>query len=250
MRHLILGCLLLLTLPLNALLPQNTASANALAGITLLSQSVADRQHTPALPFTGLAISASVPFSDGPSTAVSLEAAQNFDFLNLGVGATHSGDYDYNSQDFRLGLALCFGDFVAGFSQHLFLERAGDISSHQSWNSDLGLAYRGAGYGYEARVLNLAKPEQELHLNVSTKILDGVKAGAGYVYSSNGDGGYRFATSIDLGENLLLQSSWQNNPSRFGAGLKFKLKDWDLMYSIRTHSALKLSHSLDLGYIW
>ncbi|NLW18815.1 MAG: hypothetical protein GXY81_03910 [Candidatus Cloacimonetes bacterium] len=250
MQRLILACLLLMVLPLGALLPMNTASSNALAGITLLSKTVADRQHTPALPFTGIAVSANVPFSDAPSTAFSLNAAQNFSYVNLGLGATHSGDYDYNSQDFRLGLALCLGDFVAGYTQHLFLERAGVDQSHQSWNSDLALAYRGDGYGYEARVMNLAKEEQELHLNVSTKIIEGVRAGAGYVYAKQGDGGYRFATSIDLAENLTLQSSWQSNPSRFGAGLKFKLKAWDLMYSIRTHSALNLSHSLDLVYVW
>ncbi|OQB88613.1 MAG: hypothetical protein BWX83_01313 [Candidatus Cloacimonetes bacterium ADurb.Bin117] len=98
--------------------------------------------------------------------------------------------------------------------------------------------------------MRIGKEDTELHLSVSTKIVTGIQAASSYVYSPGGPDGYRLATSIEVTDNLLLQSSWQSSPNRFGAGLKFQLKGWDLMYAIRTHPDLRLSHSLDLGYTW
>ncbi|MCB5247971.1 MAG: hypothetical protein LHW57_08110 [Candidatus Cloacimonetes bacterium] len=249
MRRVILGCLCLLALPLGALIPQNTASANALAGVTLLSESVADFQLSPALPFTGIAVSGHLPFSAAEASTFSLSAAHKLKFLVLNAGATHSGDADYSAQDFRLGLGFNLGELSAGYSQHLLLESA-PTGTHQSWGGDAALAYRGHSYGYEARLLRIGREDTELHLSVSTTIVSGIQAASSYIYTPAGPDGYRFATSIEVTENLLLQSSWQNSPNRFGAGLRFKLQGWDLMYAVRTHPDLRLSHSLDLGYSW
>lgn len=82
MRRFALGCIFLLALPLAALITENTASASALAGVTLLSESVADFQLSPALPFTGVAVSAQVPFrTRRPPSYPSLpRSASNFSF--------------------------------------------------------------------------------------------------------------------------------------------------------------------------
>ncbi|HOY84789.1 MAG TPA: hypothetical protein PLQ80_05800 [Candidatus Syntrophosphaera sp.] len=249
MRGLILACICLVALPLGALIPQNTASANALAGITLLSQSVADFQLSPALPFTGIAASGHLPFSAPEAGTFSLSAAHKLSFLVLNAGASHSGDADYSLQDFRLGLGINLGGLSAGYAQHLILESA-STGSYQSWCGDAVLAYRSPGYGYEARLLRIGREDTELHLSVSTAIVQGIEAATSYVYTPAGPDGYRLATSIEVTDNLLLQSSWQSSPNRFGAGLRFQLKGWDLMYAVRTHPDLRLSHSLDLGYSW
>ncbi len=249
MRRLILGYFCLLALPLSALIPQNTASSNALAGITLLSESVADFQLSPALSFTGIAVSGHLPFSATDSGTFSLTAAHGLKFLVLNAGVSHAGDVDYSVQDFRLGLGLNVGDLSAGYAQHLVLESS-LADTYQSWSGDASLAYRGYGYGYEARLMRIGREDTELHLSVSTVIVPGIQAASSYVYVPAGDDGYRLATSIEVTDNLLLQSSWQSSPNRFGAGLKFRLKGWDLMYAIRTHPDLRLSHSLDLGYSW
>ena len=249
MRVLILACICLLAFPLGALILHNTASANALAGVTLLSESVADFQLSPALPFTGIAASGHLPFSAPEAGTFSLSTAHKLSFLVLNAGVSHSGDADYSLQDFRLGLALNYEGLSAGYAQHLTLESAA-TGSYQSWSGDVAVSYRTPGYGYEARLLRIGKEDTELHLSVSTKIVTGIQAASSYVYNPGGPDGYRLATSIEVTDNLLLQSSWQSSPNRFGAGLKFQLKGWDLMYAIRTHPDLRLSHSLDLGYTW
>lgn len=249
MLRVLLGCLLLMSLPLSALIPDNSASASALAGITLLSQSVADFQLSPALPFSGVAASAQLPFGATEAATFSLSAAHRLKFMVFNAGVTHSGDADYSAQDFRLGLSFNLGEFNAGYSQHLCLESAA-AENHQSWSGDAALSYRGEIYGYEARLLRIGREDTELHLSVSTRIIEGIQAASSYVYTPEGPDGYRLATSIEVIDNLLLQSSWQSSPNRFGAGLKFQLEGWDLMYAIRTHPDLRLSHSLDLGYSW
>lgn len=98
--------------------------------------------------------------------------------------------------------------------------------------------------------MRIGQPDSELHLSVSTSIVKGIQAASSYIYSPKGQDGYRFATSIQIVDKLLLQSSWQSDPARFGAGLKFQLETWDLIYAIRTHPDLRLSHSLDLSYRW
>ncbi len=249
MRLAIWAFIFLAALPLGALIPQQTASANALAGITLLSEAVADYQLTPALDVTGIAVSGHLPFSAADAATFSLSAAHDLSFLVLNTGLVHNGDLDYSQQDFRLGLALNLGDLSAGYAQHLILESA-PTGTYQSWSGDAGLAYRGGNYGYEARLLRIGREDTELHLSVSTLIVEGIQAASSYVYTPSGPDGYRVATSIDITEELILQSSWQSSPNRFGAGLKFRLRGWDLMYAIRTHPDLRLSHSLDLGYSW
>ncbi len=249
MRRALLGCLWLLALPLGALIPQTSASAAALAGITLLSESVADFQLSPALTHTGIVASAQLPYADPVSASYSLNAAQRFKFLVASAGARHTGDADFNAQDLRLGLCLNFEGLAAGYSQHLLRESSGG-QSVPSWFGDAALAWRGHSYGYEARLMRIGREDTELHLSASARIVEGVMAATSYVHTRSGPDGYRLATSIELGENLVLQSSWQSSPHRFGAGLHFRLEGWDLMYAVRTHPDLRLSHSLDLGWSW
>lgn len=248
-RRFCLGCLLLLALPLAALIPPGSASANALAGLTLLSASVADLQLSPALPLTGIAASLQLPYADPAGASHSLQAAQRLQYLILSAGITHTGNPDYNAQDLRLGLGLNWAGFSAGYSQHLLRESSGS-QAISSWCGDAALAWRGCNYGCEARLMRLGREDTELHLSASTGIVTGVQAAASYVHTPAGPDGYRVATSIGIGANFTLQSSWQSSPHRFGAGLRFQLKAWNLMYAVRTHPDLRLSHSLDLGYQW
>lgn len=245
-------CLALVCLmpALGAVITEDSASANALSGITLLSSSVSDFALSPTIPATGSAFSYHFPYSMADAGVYSLNTASAIAPFIVSGGASFLGSEDYRLQDFRLGLALHLDEFSLGYSQHFIYEKISTDDSYSTWTGDLALSYRGYEYGTEVKLLRMGTQDVELHLTASSIFVPGVMGASSYVYAPHGEDSYRFATSFDVADLFQVQTSWQNEPPRFGAGLKFRLFGGELMYAIRTHTELSLSHSLDIGFVW
>ena len=71
-----------------------------------------------------------------------------------------------------------------------------------------------------------------------------------YSWRKNDRNNYCLATSFAIAKPLLLQCSWQNEPARFGVGMKVMLGKMSVMYAVRTHTELGLTHIVDLGSAW
>ncbi|MBW6513666.1 MAG: hypothetical protein K0B87_02795 [Candidatus Syntrophosphaera sp.] len=243
-------CFGLLAASLAAVITEDSASANALSGITLLSQSVSDLALSPTINKAGIAFSTHIPFREADCGVYSLNTATRLKPLLISAGGAFLDQGDYRWQDVHLGLAFHYQDLSLGYSEHLIYERFSTQHSYHTWTGNLALSYRGEMYGSEIRLLHLGEEDAELHISASTRVVDQVQAASSYVYALHGADSFRFATSFAIGESFLLQASWQNTPPRFGAGLKFTYRSGELMYAVRSHAELSLSHSLDLGFNW
>lgn len=243
-------CFGLLAASLGSVITEDSASANALSGITLLSQSVSDLALSPTINKTGIAFSYHFPFSEADCGIYSLNTATRLKPFLISAGGAFLDQGDYRWQDFHLGLAFHYRELSLGYSEHLIHEKFSTEHSYHTWTGNLALSYRSELYGSEIRLLHLGEEDAELHLAASSRIVEDVYGASTYVYAPHGDDSYRFATSFAIGESFLLQASWQNNPPRFGAGLKFAYRSGEIMYAIRSHTELNLSHSLDLGFNW
>jgi len=245
-----LGLCLAAGVAMNSVVTEDTASANALSGITLLSSSVADLGLSPTIPKTGFALSYNIPFSSTGCGVYSLNTGTRLGSFIASAGASYMEQEDYRWQDIHLGLAWHYKDLAAGYSQHLIYEKFSNDMSYHTWTGNLGLSYRRLDYGGEIRLIHLGQDDAELHLSASSLVVEGVYGSSSYVYAPNSDDSFRFATSIRVSGPFQLQASWQNTPPRFGGGLKFSHADWEIMYAIRSHAELSLTHALDLGYNW
>lgn len=245
-----LGLLLSSGVALNGVVTEDTASANALSGITLLSESVADLGLSPTIAKTGFALSYNLPFSSAGCGVYSLNSGTGIGPFIASAGASFMDQQDYRWQDVHLGLAWHHKELGIGYSEHLIHEKFSNGASYHTWTGNLAITYRRNDHGSEIRLLHMGQDDAEYHLSASSIVVEGVYGSASYVYAPNGDDSFRFASSIKIAQPFLIQASWQNAPPRFGAGLKFSHKDWEIMYAVRSHAELSLTHALDIGYNW
>jgi hypothetical protein len=243
-------CLWLSAASVSALITEDSASSSALSGITLLSNSVSDFALSPTIPATGASFSYHLPFSMPQGGVYSLNTASRAGDFILSGGACFIEEADYRWQDFHLGAAYHYENLSAGCTQHLIYEWISTDNSWFTWASDIALSYRGEDYGSEIKWLHIGQQDAQIHFTASRGVIDGVTCSGTYVYAPHEDDRYVFATSCNLVDFLTLQSSWQNDPSRFGIGLKFIFRSGEIMYAVRTHPELSLSHSLDIGFRW
>lgn len=241
--------LLLCQMSLGALLSEYSASANALSGITMLSESVADLAISPLVASSGFAASYHRPFGLKDTTFYGLHTAQPLGIVNIGTGINYLAHPDYRWQDQYLVLGIHRAGFALGATQHLLYERIASTSSY-TWDNDLALGYLRGNYGAEIRWLRCREPDAAVVLSVQTRLSTAASVCIAYTYRKHASDSYGLASSYQIASPLLLQTSWQSDPARFGLGCKFSIDSWYLMYSLRTHPELNLTHSLDIGRSW
>jgi len=245
------GIILLMLLSiLGAEITEDTASSSALCGITMLSESVGDYVLSPIIGKSGICFSYHKPFSAAGTDVYSLASSWKLKPVMLHSGISYLDHPDYLRQNPYLGVALHTEFASLGYTQHLIYERISTDNSYYVWTADLALSFWSKEYITEIRYLHITEADAELHLGTGTWLGESTLVATDYVYKPHGRDSYRAASSFCIGRLLLIQSSWQTEPSRFGFGIKLMLKSGELMYSIRTHPALNLSHCVDIGFNW
>lgn len=247
--YLSLFWLLLCLAPLQALLSEYSASANALNGITMLSQSVADHALSPIIITDGFSVSRCSPFGLSETTYYGLHSALPLGAVKVATGINYLAHPDYRWQDQYLALQLGNPTLALGATQHLFYEKIGN-PSYYTWDNDLAISLLKNGYGAELRWLHLRGEDSALVLSAKTEFSSAASVCSSYTWRKNEADAYGVASSYQIAPILLLQTSWQSEPARFGLGCKFIIGSWELMYSLRTHPELDLTHSIDIGSSW
>lgn len=236
--------------PLNGVLTEDSASAAALSGVTALSESVSDFALSPIIPRNGFSFSYHSPFGQSELGTWGFHNAIRSGYWNLAGGLTMLNGDDYRWQDQYLSVALGSREVAIGYTQHLVYDRAGDGAGHYDWQSDAAFGFMGDIYGAEVRYIRMGSPDAQLHLTASTRMAGDVTFATDYVYCPHGKDSYRAASSYNIADVLMFQTSWQSEPARFGFGIRLNIAGANLMYSARTHPTLNLSHAIDIGFSW
>ncbi|MDP2172217.1 MAG: hypothetical protein Q8M98_03650 [Candidatus Cloacimonadaceae bacterium] len=251
MRHLLcVAALCCFWFPLKGIVVEESASANALGGITMLSHSVSDYALSPIIGRTGISFSYHRPFSIEDTTVYGIHNAVNFGSIVVSTGMNYLQHSDIRSQDNYLGFSLNLSNFALGYTQHLHYAKISTNDSYYEWDADVALSLWKKQYATEIRYVRMGSIDPQLHLGASTEVAPGISFAGSYVYAPHGDSSYRAASSYKVANLITFQSSWQSEPPRLGFGVKFTLGYAELMYAVRTHPELNLSHGIDLGLRW
>lgn len=234
---------------LAAVLTENSASANALSGITLLSESVSDFYLSPILGSTGICATWYKPFGNTDTAIYGLHSAFLMRNVIVATGINYLDHQDYRWQDEYLSLSLNYSSLALGASQHLVYEKIGEDSWYK-WDNDYGAKISSKTAAAELRYLRARSDDASLVLSASTQLNTSSSVCSAYTWRKRDKGSYAFATSYQIASPLVLQSSWQSEPARFGMGLKVIMGKLALMYGIRSHPELSLTHCLDLEATW
>lgn len=241
---------ILSSVPLLAFCLSYSASANALSGLSILSDSVADHAISPVLQVCGLSFTYHRPFNTPGINVYAVHSAVSKYDLHIAVGNTYLNHQDYDSHNPYLNLNYFYKGLGLGATGHLLYDTIQDTDAEYSFCYDLGIGYEHQNFAAELKMLRVNDDEEESSLSVMGYLGADVQAALGYFYSKNYRDNLRIGVNTELNQFLSLYGSWQNEDSRFGAGLKVSVENWSLIYAIRTHPKLDPSHAISLELYW
>ena len=228
---------------------ENSASANALSGITMLSASPADYTLSPVIGESGICFSWHQPFSISDINVYGLHSAFPVKPLIVATGIDYLAHTDYSWLNEYLALSTSFSFFRIGATQHLIYEKIADQSWY-TWDNDFALSFQNKRFGSEIRGNNIRTEERTFTLSANFNANENSSFATSYSFRPKEKDSYSLATSLAIAKPLIIQSSWQSEPARFGLGMKVLIGKVNLMYAVRTHTELDLTHIVDLGSAW
>lgn len=232
-----------------AIKPVTSASASALAGITILSESPADYSLSPLIAVDGVCLSWQRPFGLADTDLIGLHSAFSKDSWFLATGLDYLSHPDYRWQDEYLSLGVVWGGLKLGATQHLVYEKIAD-ESWFTWDNDFALAFANDDYGSELRYNNARGQDASVTLSASSRLRQNARLASSYTWHKNQRNSYALATTYQVVSGFQLCSSWQSEPTRYALGLELGWNKLNLCYAVQTHPELNLTHSLNLGSKW
>lgn len=242
-------CIFLIS-TLSASVVEYSPSANALNGITLLSDSVADLSLSPVLRTTGISTFYHRPFNSpeiavmGFATAV---ARQHFGFA---AGSSYLYHRDYAWHQPFINASFHYQGFTIGSSGHMDYDSVQSADARYRFCYDLGAGYSYSNLAAELKCLRIGSADAQIGFSLKAVHEGGVQLAANYSYEEDESGMLRIGMRTEIHEHLCVYGSWQNDPNRFGLGLRLEVQPWSLIYSIRSHPDLDLSHGIAVDIAW
>jgi len=235
---------------LSATLVEYSPTANALNGITLLSDSVTDYSLSPVLALTGISSFYQRPFNTSEIAVLGfgVAAARNRFIFAGGTTYLHHSDYSWHNP--FLNLSYNYYGISVGTSGHMVYDSVQDEDSRYDFSWDLGARYGYKDYGAEVKIIRIGSEDEQLAISMKAELSEGIGTSTSYVYETGGNDFFRAGLHTEINKYLAVFGSWQNEPNRFGFGLRFGIEPWSLMYSIRTHPQLDVSHGISLDIDW
>lgn len=225
-------------------------SANALAGITLLSDSVADSYLSPAHQISGVSCYYFRPFDMGDIPFYGIATGFRRQYLYLAAGALYLDHADYTWHNPYLNLALECGGWQIGAGLHLESSQVQGAAARFEYSATVAARYRYRDSHLELRAYKPNLPEGEYSLSLAQDLAESGSLAFMLQKDRSGDICYKTAAKTELNKYLSLYASWQNNPARFGTGIQLSYAGWKLLYSLRSHPRLNMSQAFALEYSW
>ncbi|MDD2331780.1 MAG: hypothetical protein PHI68_03905 [Candidatus Cloacimonetes bacterium] len=226
-----------------------SASAAALNGLYLLSDSVADYQASPLIRCTGFASTFQKPYSISELAVYGVHAAFRNKLFGYGLGSSFLSHPQYQYQDTYLNANLGWGSYSFGATHHIIFEEviSEDICTYSA--TDLGINHK-SSIPVELIINNAYSRKALYSLSAGLVTGQGSCLGMGFSTDFEGSETLRIGSTFQPLSGLKLICSWQNNPSRMGIGSELAINKLNLLYAVRTHQELMLTHCIDLRYDW
>ncbi|MCK9557877.1 MAG: hypothetical protein PHQ78_03220 [Candidatus Cloacimonetes bacterium] len=250
MKRFLLWMLLICVLPLAASIDEDSAMANALSGLSLLSNSVADYRISPVMQIRGFCTNYMRPFNSPDISIYGLHNAISLNNLFIGVGNSYLYHSDYTKHNTYLNAHYLLRGISVGATGHMIYDSVAGEDGEYEWYYDLGTAFNRGSYAAEIKLLRCKSPLQQTAYSLKGSLSEDLDAALGYVQQKEQNDYFRVAVTANLLSLITLYGSWQSDPNRFGMGVQVNTHTWSLMYSIRSHSTLDPGHAVSLDIYW
>ena len=249
MRCCLLLCLFL-TSALYAGPLELTPSANALNGITLLSDDPGDCYLSPCLGVAGSSSYYFRPYNTPEIKVFGFCGANTIGSFTFAAGTNYISHPDYVCHNPFLNAAVDVGVLSVGATAHMISDCVQDEDAHLDFSYDLGACFSHGDSALELKALRLGSSEKQLCFTTAGSIAEAIIPSLSYVYEPEYKDCLRFGLKTTIHPLLTLDGSWQSEPNRFGLGIGLTLDAWNLYYGLRTHPELNISQGIALTWDW
>jgi hypothetical protein len=235
-------------------LPQS-AVHNATNNLNLIYPTPSSMSMNPAICSPGIETSTTYLFN--------LEELPKYDFhlvFPFGNCSFHLGDSYLDHEFYKENIAVVGFNYsshylTAGFNMRLLNSKVENYKETGSTIVDGGLKWSNSNISSALAIRNITQSkyagntlpivylwESCYQITKSSRISFGLEKENEFDFS------FKFAGRYDIMQTLSLISSYQFEPNRIGIGAVFNLFNFNLVYSVRTHQYLNLTHYISLSY--
>ncbi len=229
-----------------------SAALNSANSLLLLQDSPSNQKICPAIISNSVETSYLELYSDKDLCFYSLDIGKQFKFMNFGLGISSLNHpiYKENTANFAISKKILMIHFGTSFSYI-----STKINSKEEKSSSLSFGIKTEQNNWASQfsinkisLLKSDDKEMEINLENSYKITKNTKISVGLFKENSFDFSFRIGLAQEFSKYLTLISSYQYLPDRFGMGMTFHLQKIYIIYGIRTHQELDLTHALSIGY--
>ncbi len=233
----------------------SSPSANALSGLTSLTNSPGNSLNNPSLAYPGLEISTANLYQINEIKFHNLAVSTKYSKIFLNITEQYLGNelYYENQNTLNLGYTcktLNFG--IAGryiFSQTENYANVNatllDVATNIKF--DRTICHLIIKNVTATKVSGLQLPVYHI-CEVSHQLNKTITLAVGVEKQNSQSPSFKFGTKYTLSKNCSILLSTQNEPYKIGTGLEIKVGKYGMHYSISTHSYLNPTHYVSLIY--
>jgi hypothetical protein len=232
-----------------------SATQNATNGLVLTNITTSVTAIQPALIKPGIETSVTYLYSLRELPYYFLHSAYQFGKLGCYFGNSHLAHDLYTENQSYLAVNYRFKDLSFGLQTRYLYNKVANYSTLSKLLYDAGISYSFAKYTLAFAVKNLTQSTNYgmdlpsfFVWEANYSIHDRASLSVGIEKQIHYDFLYRLAAYYQIVPFFSLLTSYQYAPQRIGAGAVINYDKWNVVYSIRTHQHLDLTHFISLGY--
>ena len=238
-----------------------SAIHNATSGIALIYDSPSatsiNPAFNPALCNPGIETAATYLFDLKELPYYNLHSAFKIKSFGLYLGDHYLDHEFYKENILNFALNYRLSNLSCGLSLRYLSNKVENYHNDSSLIFDLGLAWKINNISSAIAVRNITQAtfiEEKLptvYLWESCyQVTDKSKIAVALEKEDDFSFCFKLAARYDIFKLMSILSSYQFNPDRIGVGMVFNVSGFSVVYSVRTHQSLDLTHYISVGYVF
>jgi hypothetical protein len=225
--------------------------------LSLLCDTPANILYQPASFNEGISASYSNPYGFSEINLIQLSLQKIFKDYALGFGSYFYNNPNISDIQIYSSFAYKYQNLQAGFSLNYYQMKVKNYSSDRLLMLDLGLIWKHQNFKYAISYSNVTQSSMKgieanslIKFETTFEVNTYSDIGISFEKEKYFDYRYAIASSFKFYKNNKINMGFMPNPSQFTTGIEINLDNKSLIYSIRTHQELDLTHSITLKYLF
>ncbi|MCK4312013.1 MAG: hypothetical protein KAW88_04695 [Candidatus Cloacimonetes bacterium] len=232
-----------------------SAIQNATSSLVLIYPSPSSSAVNPALHCSGVETSATYLFGIKDIPFYNFHSGLIYKDFGFYLGNSIIEHPLYKESSSNLGLSYKHRFYSIGLGLRYLYNKVENYHKDSSLIVDWGFSWKNKNITTGLSIRNVSQSsflEAKLPVvylwETSFEISKDSRFALGFEKEDGFDFSFKFASRYDIFKMMSILASYQYEPDRLGIGIVFNISKMNVVYSIRTHQYLDLTHYISVGY--